>query len=84
MFNAVNRELYATREAAFNDSGNRRKLDYYLKDLGDWARLCGVTARMPPGHPISSVKAMRGACYAQDRECLLPYSEAVFRHLLGR
>ena len=44
----------------FTNPGNQRKLDYYPKDLQDWANLCGVHAVMPPGHPISSVKAMRG------------------------
>ncbi len=78
VFNAVNREIYAQREEAFTNPGNRRKMDYYLKDLQDWARLCGVTAVMPQGHPISAVKAMRGAFYAGEQERLVPYSRAVF------
>jgi 2-hydroxychromene-2-carboxylate isomerase len=78
VFNAVNRELYAQREDAFTNPANKRKMDYYLKDLNDWARLCGVRAAMPPGHPISSVKAMRGAFYAEEQGALVPYSQAVF------
>jgi 2-hydroxychromene-2-carboxylate isomerase len=77
VFNAVNREVYAAREAMF-DATNSRRLNYYLKDLQDWARLCGVRVEMPEGHPISSVKAMRGAFYAREQEQLVPYSRAVF------
>lgn len=77
VFNAVNQEVYAAREAMFNNS-NSRRLNYYVKDMQDWARLCGVCAQMPPGHPISSVKAMRGAFYAEEQGLLVPYSEAVF------
>ncbi len=80
VFNAVNKEIYAQREQAFTNPGNKRKMDYYLKDLGDWARLCGVQAIMPPGHPISAVKAMRGAFYAEEQDRLVPYSRAVFEH----
>ncbi len=83
VFNAVNKELYAQREEAYTNPGNKRRMDYYMKDLQDWARLCGVTARMPPGHPISAVKAMRGACYAADRDLLVPYSRAAFETYWG-
>jgi 2-hydroxychromene-2-carboxylate isomerase len=77
VFNAVNQGLYAAREAMFSDSHNPR-VKYYAKDMQDWARLCGVCAEMPAGHPISSVKAMRGAFYAQEQGLLVPYSRAVF------
>jgi 2-hydroxychromene-2-carboxylate isomerase len=77
VFNAVNQGLYAARAAMFNDTANPR-LTYYVKDMQDWARLCGVRAAMPAGHPISSVKAMRGAYYAQEQGVLVPYSQAVF------
>jgi 2-hydroxychromene-2-carboxylate isomerase len=77
VFNAVNQEVYAAREAMFNNS-NSRRLNYYVKDLQDWARLCGVRADMPEGHPISSVKAMRGTFYAQEQDLLVPYSRSVF------
>ena len=59
-------------------SENSRRLNYYVKDLQDWARLCGVRADMPEGHPISSVKAMRGAFYALEQDLVVPYSRAVF------
>ncbi len=83
VFNAVNRELYAQREDAFTNPANKRKMDYYLKDMQDWARLCGVTINLPPGHPISSVKAMRGAFYAQEQDRLVPYSRDVFETYWG-
>ncbi len=83
VFNAVNQQVYQQRESMFTDPANRRKFDYYLKDLGDWARLCGVTAIMPTGHPISSVKAMRGAFYAEEQGKQLPYSRAVFEAYWG-
>jgi len=82
VFNAVNQEVYAAREAMFNNS-NPRRLDYYVKDMQDWARLCGVRAQMPAGHPISSVKAMRGAFYALEQDALVPYSRAVFETYWG-
>jgi 2-hydroxychromene-2-carboxylate isomerase len=77
VFNAVNKEVYAAREAMFS-SDNSPRLNYYVKDMQDWARLCGVRAIMPAGHPISSVKAMRGAFYAEEQDLLVPYSRAVF------
>lgn len=78
VFNAVNQEVYAAREKMFNAT-NSRRLNYYLKDLQDWADLCGVRVEMPEGHPISSVKAMRGAFYADEQDVLVPYSRAVFQ-----
>ena len=83
VFNAVNQQVYAAREAMFSNSDNKRRLDYYLKDMRDWAELCGVQANMPPGHPINSVKAMRGAFYAEEQGLLVPYSTAVFEAYWG-
>jgi 2-hydroxychromene-2-carboxylate isomerase len=83
VFNAVNQQVYQQRESMFSDPANRRKFEYYLKDLGDWANFCGVKAIMPAGHPISSVKAMRGAFYAEEHNLLLPYSRAVFETYWG-
>ena len=77
VFNAVNQQVYAAREAMFTAEASPR-LNYYLKDLEDWARLSGVIVRMPPGHPISSVKAMRGAFFAEEQGVLVEYSKAVF------
>ena len=77
VFNEVNQEVYKAREAMFSSSGSPR-LNYYIKDMQDWARLCGVRAEMPEGHPINSVKAMRGAFYAEQQGLMVPYSRAVF------
>lgn len=82
VFNAVNKELYSARAAMFNSPDSPR-LKYYVKDLQDWARFCGVRADMPVGHPISSVKAMRGAFYAEQQGLLVPYSRAVFAAYWG-
>jgi 2-hydroxychromene-2-carboxylate isomerase len=42
-----------------------------------------VRAEMPAGHPINSVKAMRGAFYAQEQGLLIPYSRSVFETYWG-
>jgi len=83
VFNAVNQQVYASREDMFTKPENKRKMDYYLKDLGDWAALSGVTAIWPANHPINSVKAMRGAFFAQEQGLLVPYSQAVFAAYWG-
>ena len=83
VFNAVNKDIYGSRESLFTNPANRRRLDYFLKDMNDWAALCGVTVILPPGHPISSVKAMRGAFHAQEHDLLVPYSRAVFAAYWG-
>ena len=44
VFNAVNQELYATRAAMFAGGADNRRLNYYVKDMQDWARLCAVRA----------------------------------------
>jgi 2-hydroxychromene-2-carboxylate isomerase len=58
-------------------------MKYFIKDMQDWAALCGVRTQMPPGHPISSVKAMRGAFYAEEQGALVAYSQAVFETYWG-
>jgi len=83
VFNTVNKQVYTSRQEMFTNPENKRKMTYYLKDLGDWAELCGVTAIWPPGHPISAVKAMRGAFYAEEQGLLIPYSKAVFEAYWG-
>ena len=83
VFNTVNKQVYTSRQEMFTNPDNKRKMTYYLKDLGDWAELCGVIAQWPPGHPISAVKAMRGAFYAEEQGLLIPYSRAVFAAYWG-
>ena len=58
VFNAVNRGLYEQRArmagalagAVSGDAGDGagRKARYYLKDLADWARFCGIRIGQPP------------------------------------
>lgn len=81
VFNAVNQELYAKREAAFS---NKRITGYTLKDLADWARLRGIEITWPSFHPVNAVKCMRGCFVAEEAGVLLPYSRAVFEAYWGR
>ena len=81
VFNAVNQELYAKREAAF---GNKRQLGYMLKDLADWARLRGIEISWPSFHPASAVKCMRGCFVAEAAGKLQAYNKAVFEAYWGR
>ncbi|MEM9254903.1 MAG: 2-hydroxychromene-2-carboxylate isomerase [Pseudomonadota bacterium] len=82
VFNAVNQAVYSRREGMFRGD-DTRQLRYYLKDLQDWAALCDITIVTPERHPISSVKAMRGAFFAEEQNALLPYSTAVFEAYWG-
>ena len=66
------------------NSTNSRRLNYYLKDMGGLGRAVrGVEVVTPANHPISSVKAMRGAFYAAEQQLLVPYSRAVFETYWG-
>lgn len=75
IFNTINPSVYA-----FRANPAPAKQAYMIKDLADWARLYGLTIRMPPTiFPINTVKAMR-ACIALEPEGkLVPFAEAVFR-----
>ncbi len=81
VFNAVNQDLYAAREAAFN---NERRVSYMMKDLKDWAELRAIDINWPSFHPASAVKCMRGCFYAEEQGLLVPYSKAVFEAYWGR
>ena len=77
----MNQELYAKREAAFN---NQRQLRYMMKDLRDWANFRGIEINWPSFHPANAVKCMRGCFVAEAQGVLLPYSQAVFEAYWGR
>jgi 2-hydroxychromene-2-carboxylate isomerase len=79
VFNAVNEDVYRMRA-----SPNPRKARYHAKDLQDWAQLYGLTIRWPRVFPLNSVKAMRGALAAEERERLVPWSRACFEAYWGR
>lgn len=75
IFNTINPTVYESRRA-----GVPAKQDYLRKDVQDWARLYGLTIRMPPTiFPINTVKAMRGCIALEPEGKLVPFAEAVFR-----
>lgn len=78
VFNRVNQAAYAAR-----DNAPPAKLTYTLKDLQDWARLRGVVLKFPPacGHPINSVKCMRGCIALAEENLLLPFATLAFQAL---
>ena len=79
VFNAVNASVYEQRAKPVP-----AKARYYAKDLQDWAQLYGLTIRWPSVFPLNSVKAMRGALAAEERERLVPWSRACFEAYWGR
>jgi 2-hydroxychromene-2-carboxylate isomerase len=81
IFNAVNPGVEFQKRLATEPP---RKTAYYLKDLEDWARATGLEITFPPpGHPVSSVKAMRACLVLQEQEKLIPWARATFRAYFG-
>ena len=79
IFNTVNPSVYQARELPVP-----AKARYMLKDLGDWAAVCGVKILFPPTvFPLNSVKALRGALVALEHGCISPYSRAAFASYFG-
>ena len=78
VFNAVNPSVYEQRTNPVPP-----KARYYAKDLGDWARHYGLRIGMPSVFPVNSVKAMRGALVAEERQQLPAYVRAVFEKYWG-
>jgi 2-hydroxychromene-2-carboxylate isomerase len=78
VFNAVNPSVYQQRENPVPV-----KLQYYVKDLQDWARFYGLKIGAPPVFPVNSVKAMRGCLVALEENCISPYVRAVFETYWG-
>ncbi len=78
VFNTVNPSVYESRERPV-----KAKATYYAKDLQDWARHQGLRIGMPSVFPVNSVKAMRGAFYAEEEGVISPYSKAVFEAYWG-
>ncbi len=74
VFNAVNPSVYEARQAPV-----KAKARYHARDLQDWARLAGLTIRMPPGvFPVNSVKVMRAACWLKPQGKLVAFAKAAF------
>lgn len=81
IFNAVNPGV-----EFFNavDRMPKRKIDYLLKDMQDWARATGVEIAFPPkGHPVNSVKVMRACLVLEPEGKLVPFARAAFRAYFG-
>jgi 2-hydroxychromene-2-carboxylate isomerase len=74
LFNTVNPSVYVNRANPVPV-----KAAYAQKDMQDWARAVGIEIGSPPVFPVNSVKAMRGAFYALEQGCLIPYARAVFQ-----
>ena len=79
VFNAVNDDVYRQRAQP-----NPRKARYHAKDLQDWAQLYGLLIRWPSVFPLNSVKAMRGALAAEEKDRQVPWSRACFEAYWGR
>ncbi|MFL2704904.1 MAG: 2-hydroxychromene-2-carboxylate isomerase [Gammaproteobacteria bacterium] len=73
VFNSSNPSVYASRENPV-----KAKQDYSTKDLQDWSKVRGLTINWPDVFPVNSVKAMRGAFYAINKEMISEYSSKVF------
>jgi 2-hydroxychromene-2-carboxylate isomerase len=81
IFNAVNPGVEYKKRLATDPP---RKMAYYLKDLGDWARAAGLEINFPPpGHPVNSVRAMRACLVLQEQGKLVPWARATFRAYFG-
>ena len=74
VFNSVNRAVYEQRANPVP-----AKAAYYQKDLQDWARYQGIEIGSPSVFPVNSVKAMRGALVALERDAISLYAGAVFK-----
>ncbi len=80
VFNAVNQSVYASRENPVP-----AKARYMLKDLNDWARLSGLSIKMPPSvFPVNSVKAMRGCIWLLPQGRMVDFATAAFEAYWGR
>lgn len=78
VFNSVNASVYEQREKPVP-----AKARYYAKDLRDWARSYGLRIGQPSVFPVNSVKAMRGAFFALERDLLPQYARAIFEAYWG-
>ena len=78
IFNAVNDTVYEQRA-----NPNPVKARYYVKDLRDWARYCGIEIGQPPVFPVRAVDAMRAAIVAGDEGKLPAFARATFRTYWG-
>ena len=73
IFNTINPSVYETRANPV-----KLKQQYSNKDMKDWSNIRGVEINWPRIFPINSVRAMRGAFYAKDKEKISEYNSKVF------
>ncbi|MFZ3034054.1 MAG: 2-hydroxychromene-2-carboxylate isomerase [Parvibaculum sp.] len=78
VFNAVNESVYEARA-----NPHPIKARYYVKDLQDWAKFCGVKIGQPPVFPVRSIDAMRAAIVADEEGKLPAFAWATFRTYWG-
>ncbi len=79
IFNTINPTVYAAREQPVP-----AKARYAGKDLQDWARLAGLSIKMPPSvFPVNSVKAMRACLVLAPQGRLEAFARAVFEIYWG-
>lgn len=78
IFNAVNETVYEARANPHPVKGR-----YYVKDLRDWAKFCGVIIGEPPVFPLPAAGIMRAALVAQDEGKLVAFSHAAFHAYWG-
>jgi len=74
IFNTINPSVYESRKNPVKE-----KSDYSQKDMLDWAVVRNITINWPKIFPVNSVKAMRGAFFAIDKENVEEYAESVFK-----
>jgi len=72
-------------DAAGGDAGaaHDAAARYALKDLGDWARFCGVTLTLPRPPASDAGWVQRGAIVASDARRIRAYAAAAFEARFG-
>lgn len=78
VFNAVNEDVYETRA-----NPHPVKSRYYVKDLQDWARYCGVKIGQPPVFPVRAIDPMRAVLVAQEEGKLPAFAWGLFEAYWG-
>ena len=78
VFNSVNETVYEQRANPHPVKGR-----YYVKDLQDWAKFCGIEIGSPPVFPVRAVNLMRAALVALDAGCLPDFSRSAFHAYWG-
>lgn len=74
VFNTINPTVYASRSNPVP-----AKQHYLAKDVGDWARHCGLRILFPPSvFPVNSVKAMRACVWLEPKDTLPAFAKAAF------